>query len=113
MSSSRKKLMEKAKQLNIPGRCKMNAAELEQAIEKTIKIYKEMIFDSEILCKACLDELRKQKKIDNYMYNKCLMKAMLRELSLDFICKDDMKIDKTTGEVVGPVIENNYYPVKF
>ena len=89
----------------------MRSTELEQAIEKTIQIYKKMIFDSEILCKACLDELRKQEKIDKYAYNRMLMKDALRELSLDFICKDDVIFDKA-GELIGCVIEKNY-PVKF
>ena len=111
--STRKKLMEKAKNLNIPGRCKMSSTELEQAIKETIQIYKDIIFDSGIVCRGCLDELRKQEKIDKYAYNRMLMKDALRELSLNFICKDDIIIDRKTGEVIGPVIENSYYPVKF
>ena len=45
--STRKELMKKAKNLNIPGRCKMRSSELEQAIKETIKIYKDIIFYSE------------------------------------------------------------------
>ena len=111
--STRKELMKKAKNLNIPGRCKMSSTELEQAIEKTIKIYKDIIFYSGIVCRGCLDELRKQEKIDKYAYNRMLMKDALRELSLNFICKEDVLLDKKTGEVIRPIIENSYYSVKF
>ena len=34
------------------------------------------------------------------MYNNCLMKDALRELSLNLYVKMDMVIDKKTGEVI-------------
>ena len=48
--------------------------ELEEAIKDTIKGYKEIIFGSDTsTCMVCLDELRKQQIIDQYVYDQKLM----------------------------------------
>ena len=64
-------LLELAKKLNIPRRnCMKTKEDLEEAIKDTIKGYKEIIFDSSTpTCMACLDELRKQRIIDQHMYD--------------------------------------------
>ena len=44
--------------------------ELEEAIKDTIKGYKEIIFGSDTsACMVCLDKLRKQQIIDQYVYD--------------------------------------------
>ena len=55
-------LLELAKELNIPRRnCMKTKEELEEAIQNTIKRYKEIIFGSDTPAyMACLDEIRKQ-----------------------------------------------------
>ena len=69
-------LLELAKKLNIPRRnCKKTREKLEEAIKDTITRYKEIIFGSDTpVCMACLDELRKQKVI-----NQKLVEDTIRE----------------------------------
>ena len=68
-------LLELAKKLNISRRnCMKTKEELEEAIKDTIKGYKEIIFGSDTsTCMVCLDELRKQQIIDQYVYDQKLM----------------------------------------
>ena len=59
-------LLELAKKLDIPRRsCMKTKEQLEEAIKDTIKMYKEIFFNSDTpTCMACLDKLRKQQAID-------------------------------------------------
>ena len=101
----RKRLLQEiAKKLNIPRRCKMSEGELEEAIENTSKIYlkeilnnniiqddfliKEILNNKFIRCKNCIEELKKQEKIDQYTYDKMVMEDTIRELSWRYITKD-------------------------
>ena len=59
-----KKLVEEAKALNIPRRNLMKKDQLKQAIKDTVDRHKEIIFGSDVICKDCLNELKKQRKID-------------------------------------------------
>ena len=97
-------LQEIAKKLNIPGRCKMTEVELEQAIENISKIYLKEILNNDIIeddfiikeilnnklirCKNCIEELKKQEKIDQNIYDKMVMEDTIRELSWRYITKD-------------------------
>ena len=76
-------LLEIAKRLNISRRnCMKAKEELEEAIKDTIKRYKEMIFGSDDpTWMACLDELRKQRIIDQKIYDQKLMEDTMRKLS--------------------------------
>ena len=76
-------LLEIAKRLNISRRnCMKAKEELEEAIKDTIKRYKEMIFASDDpTWMACLDELRKQRIIDQKIYDQKLMEDTMRKLS--------------------------------
>ena len=63
-----------AKELNISRRnCMKTKEELEKAIKDTITKYKEIIFllDNPV-CKACLNELRRQQVIDKKVYDQKL-----------------------------------------
>ena len=53
------KLVEEAKALNIPRRNLMKKDQLKQAIKDTVDRYKEIIFGSDVICKDCLNELKK------------------------------------------------------
>ena len=64
------KLVEEAKALNIPRRNLMKKDQLKQAIKDTVDRYKEIIFGSDVICKDCLNELKKQRKIDEYTRSK-------------------------------------------
>ena len=58
--------------------------ELEEAIKDTIKAYKEIIFGSDTpVCMACLNELRKQRIIDQHVYDQKLMDDTIRKLAWD------------------------------
>ena len=112
-------LLELAKKLNIPRRnCMKTKEELEEAIKDTIKGYKEIIFGSDTpACMACLDELRKQKAIDQHVYNQNLMDDMIRKLAWEGLHKNivmdgDTMIDKRTGEVLGPEVDSTYWKDK-
>ena len=135
-------LQEIAKKLHIPGRCKMTEVELEQAIENTSKIYlkeilnnniiedgfiiKEILNNKLIRCKNCIEELKKQEKIDQYTYDKMVMKDTIRELSWRYITKDKCFCTRimVDGEITacidcGLVLEDSevdrsgdYYPHK-
>ena len=67
-------LLKKAKELNITRQnCMKTKEELEKAIKDTITKYKEIIFllDNPV-CKACLNELRRQQVIDKKVYDQKL-----------------------------------------
>ena len=76
-------LLELAKKLNIPRRnCMKTKEELEEAIKDTIKVYKEIIFGSDTpFCMACLNEPRKQRAIEQYVYYQKLMNDTIRKLA--------------------------------
>ena len=80
---SKKKLLEKAKELNIPRRnCTNTEQKHKKAIKDTIIKYKEIIFgvDSPI-CLAWLNELWKQHLIDEKVYDKQLIDDALWKLA--------------------------------
>ena len=80
---SKKTLLEKAKELNVPRRnCMKMKQELRKAIKDTITKYKEFIFgvDSSI-CIKCFDELLKQQVIDQKVYDQKLMDDAVRKLT--------------------------------
>ena len=79
------KLLEEAKALNIPRRNFMKADQLKQAIKDTVERYKELIFSSDVICKDCLNELKKQRKIDEYTHSKKLLEQTVRDLSCQFV----------------------------
>ena len=79
------KLVEEAKALNIPSRNLMEKDQLKQAIKDTIDRYKEIIFGSDVICKDCLNELKKQRKIDEYTHSKKLLEQTVRDLSCQFV----------------------------
>ena len=79
------KLLEEAKALNIPRRNLMKADQLKQAIKDTVERYKEVIFGSVAICKDCLNELKKQRKIDEYTHYKKLLEQTVRDLSCQFV----------------------------
>ena len=51
----------------------MKADQLKQAIKGTVERYKELIFGSDVICKGCLNGLKKQRKIDEYTHTKKLL----------------------------------------
>ena len=108
------KLRERAKELNIPCRHKMSREELEKAIKDTTLKYKELIFTSDVVCKDCLNELRKQDMVDKYQHAKKLMEQTIRDFSWEYITEDgEMLVDNKTGEVIGPLVDSTYYKEKF
>ena len=60
---------------------------------------------------ACLNELRKQKAIDKYVYDQKLMEDMMRKLALqkNIVMDGDTMIDKRTGEVLDPGVDSTYW----
>ena len=76
-------LLELSKKLNIPRRnCMKTKEELEEAIKDTITSYKEIIFGFRYpVCMACLDELRKQQVIHQYVHDQKLMDDTMRKLA--------------------------------
>ena len=79
------KLLEEAKALNIPRRNLMGKDQLKQAIKDTVERYKELISGSDVLCNYCLNELKKQRKIDEYTHSKKLLEQTVRDLSCQFV----------------------------
>ena len=92
--------------------------ELEEAIKDTIQVYKEIIFGSDIpFCMACLNEIRRQQIIDQYVYDQRLMENAIRKLASDGLQKNivmdgDTMIDKRIGEVLGPEVDSTYWKDK-
>ena len=54
-------------------------------------LIKEILNNKLLRCKNCIEELKKQEKIDQYMYDKMLMEDVTRELSWRYITKDTSK----------------------
>ena len=82
-------LLELAKMLNMPRRnCMKTMEELEEAMKDTIKGYQEIVFDLDTpVCMACLNELRKQQAIDQYVHDQKLIDDMIRKLARDGLQK--------------------------
>ena len=113
-------LLELAKKLNIPRQnCIKTREELEEAIKDTIKGYKQIIFSSDTpVCMACLDELRKQQIIDQYVYDQKLMDATIRKLVWEGLQKNvvmdgDTIINKRTGKALGPEVNLTFWKDEF
>ena len=113
-------LLELAKKLNIPCRnCMRTRVELEEAIKDTIKKYKEIIFSSDTpICMACLDELEKQKIIDQKMYDQKLMEDTMGKLAWEGLQKNmvmdgDTMIEKQTIEVLNLEVDSMFWKDKF
>ena len=93
--------------------------EFEEAIKDTIRMYKEIMFCSDIsACMACLDELRRQQVIDQKIYDQKLMEDMMRKLAWEGLQKNivmdgDTLIDKKTGEVLDPEADTTYWKDRF
>ena len=79
------KLVKEAKALNIPCQNLMKKGQLKQAIKDTVDRYKEIIFGSDVICKDCLNELKKQRKIGEYTRSKKLLEQPVRDLSCQFV----------------------------
>ena len=67
---------------------------------------------------ACLNELRKQQTIDQYVYNQRLMDDTIRKFAWDGLQKNiamdgETMIDKRTGEVLGLEVDSTYWKDKF
>ena len=112
-------LLDLAKKLNISCRnCMKTKEELEEAIKDTIKEYKEIIFDLDTpVYMACLNELRKQQTIYQYMHDQKLMNNMIKKLAWEGLLKiivmdGDTRIDKKTGEVLGSKVDSTYWKDK-
>ena len=113
-------LSELAKKLNIPHRnCMKTKEKLEEAIKGTIKGYKEIAFGSDnLVCVACLEELRKQQIIDQKVYDQKLMEDTMRKLAWEGLQKNlvidgVMMINKRTSEVLDPKVDSTYWKDKF
>ena len=63
----------------------MKKDQLKQAIKDTVDRYKEIIFGSDAICIRCLDELKKQRKIDEYTHSKKLLEQTVPDLSCQFV----------------------------
>ena len=78
----------------------MKKDQLKQAIKDTVDKYKDIIFESDVICKDCLNKLKKQRKIDEYTHSKKLLEQTVRDLScqfvLDYCCHTRTLID---GEI--------------
>ena len=91
-----KKLHEKAKELNIPRRNLMKKEELVQAIKDTTLKYKELIFRNDVVCRDCLNELRKQQKIDEKIHLQRLLEQSIRHLCCQYCYHTETTIDGET-----------------
>ena len=79
------KLLEEANALNIPRQTGMKQDQLKQAIKDTVDRYKEIIFGSDVICIRCLNELKKQKRIDEYTHGEKLLEQAMRDLSCQYL----------------------------
>ena len=82
-------------------------------------MYKEIIFGSDTpACMACLDEIRKQQAIDQYVSNQKLIEDMMRKLAWERlqtynVIDADTMIDKRTGRVLNPEVDSSYWKDNF
>ena len=82
-------------------------------------MYKEIIFGSDTpACMACLDEIRKQQAIDQYVSNQKLIEDMMRKLAWKRlqtynVIDADTMIDKRTGRVLNPEVDSSYWKDNF
>ena len=67
----------RARELGIRGRSKMKRRELEEAI---VAAENEVWYKENVQCKDCLREQFRQKQIDKEVYDKRLMKQVIRDL---------------------------------
>ena len=109
-----------AKKLNISHRnCMKTKKELEKAIKGTITESKEIIFlPDNPVCKACLNELRRQQVIDKKVYDQKLRDDTWRKLAWDklqnnVVMDGDVMIDERTGELLDPEIDLMYWKENF
>ena len=93
--------------------------ELKEVIKDTITKYKEIIFGFDTpVCKAWLDELRKQQGIDQKVFDQRLMDDTVRKLAWERLQRNivmdrDTMINKRTGEVLDPAVDSAYWKNKF
>ena len=82
--------LEHAKKLNIPRQnCIRTKEELDEAIQDTTTMYKEIIFSSgNPTCMARLDELRKQQAIHQKVYDQKLIEDTMRKLAWEGLQKN-------------------------
>ena len=92
------KLLEEAKALNIPRRNLMKKDQLKQVIKDTVDRYKEIIFGSDVICIRCLNELKKQRKIDEYTHSKKLLEQTVRDLSCQYLSDHCFHTRTSIGE---------------
>ena len=109
-------LLELAKKLNIPRRnCMKTKEELEETIKENITRCKEIIFGSDTTTyMVCLDELRKQQAINQYVYDQNLMEDTMKKLAFEGLQKNivingDTMIDKRIGEVLNSEVDSIYW----
>ena len=82
-------------------------------------MYKEIIFGSDTpACMACLDEIRKQQAIDQYVSDQKLIEDMMRKLAWERlqtynVIDADTMIDKRTGRVLNPEVDSTYWKDNF
>ena len=87
--------------------------------QRYVNAYKEIIFSADIPTYATfLTELRRHQAIDEYIYDRKLMKDTLRKLTWEGLQKyiamdDETMIDKRTGEVLNLEVDSTYYKNKF
>ena len=89
--------------------------ELEEAIKENITRCKEIIFGSDTpTYMVCLDELRKQQAINQYVYDQNLMEDTMKKLAWEGLQKNivingDTMIDKRIGEVLNSEVDSIYW----
>ena len=101
------KLLAEAKALNIPRGNSMKKDQLTQAIKDTVNRYKEIIFGSDVICIRCLDELKKQRRIDKYTNSKKLLEQAVRDLSHCFHTRTSMDGEMTACMDCGLILERS------
>ena len=93
--------------------------QLEEAINSTIIMYKDIIFGLDTpACIACLEGFWKQQVIDQKVYDQKLMDDTMRKLAWErlqrsIVMDGDTMIDKRTGEVLDPEVDSTYWKDKF
>ena len=63
----------------------MKKDQLKQGIKDTVDRYKEIIFGSDVICKDFLNQLKKQRKIDEYTHSKKLLERTVQDFSCQFV----------------------------